>query len=255
MPVGAGAGLRAAAPGGVQLGYQRAVADRDRRRSTCSATSTPWKRSSTDGADHDQHRGRRPPTQVFDYVPDPSRFVEWRDPQVGEKCHTTRRIGFAERPATSELTPHRPTTNLGCAQHRRPSPCRRERDRRPARLRRPIKSDDLGRLRRPRNRETPRATRRAPASSQRDADQPRHTEATTGSATGTAELKTRRRAGHGRSVLVFGVWVSYIRAATTSPDAAVMAATIQIAARSPHRSAVMPASSAPIAKPASRQSR
>jgi uncharacterized protein YndB with AHSA1/START domain len=58
----------------------------------------------------------RPPTQVFDYVTDPTRFVEWQKsvvsgrmngsgtPQVGEKCHTTRRIGFAERPATSELT-------------------------------------------------------------------------------------------------------------------------------------------------------
>ncbi|MGW4340311.1 SRPBCC family protein [Rhodococcus koreensis] len=58
----------------------------------------------------------RPPVQVFAYVTDPTRFVEWQKgvvsghmdgngtPRVGEKCLTTRRIGFAERPVTSELT-------------------------------------------------------------------------------------------------------------------------------------------------------
>ena len=58
----------------------------------------------------------RPPARVFAYVTDPSRFVEWQKgvvsghmdgggtPQVGEKCLSTRRIGFAERPVTSELT-------------------------------------------------------------------------------------------------------------------------------------------------------
>lgn len=58
----------------------------------------------------------RPPTQVFDYVTDPTRFAEWQKgvvsgqmagtgtPQVGERCLTTRRIGFAERPVVAELT-------------------------------------------------------------------------------------------------------------------------------------------------------
>lgn len=58
----------------------------------------------------------RTPAQVFAYVTDPTRFVEWQKgvvsghmdgsgtPQVGEKCLTTRRIGFAERSVTAELT-------------------------------------------------------------------------------------------------------------------------------------------------------
>jgi uncharacterized protein YndB with AHSA1/START domain len=53
---------------------------------------------------------------VFSYVTDPSRFGEWQEnvvsgrmddegpPTVGSKCITTRRIGFAERPVTSEIT-------------------------------------------------------------------------------------------------------------------------------------------------------
>jgi uncharacterized protein YndB with AHSA1/START domain len=58
----------------------------------------------------------RPPETVFAYVTDPSRFREWQENVVnghmdengphgvGAKCHTTRRIGFAERPVTSEIT-------------------------------------------------------------------------------------------------------------------------------------------------------
>jgi carbon monoxide dehydrogenase subunit G len=58
----------------------------------------------------------RPPQDVFAYATDPTRFGEWQkgvvsgsmegngQPAVGAKCITTRRIGFAERPATSELT-------------------------------------------------------------------------------------------------------------------------------------------------------
>ncbi|KAA8881852.1 SRPBCC family protein [Nocardia colli] len=57
----------------------------------------------------------RPVEQVFAYVTDPSRFGEWQQgvvsgrmdgggvPRVGQKCLTTRRIGFAERPVTAEL--------------------------------------------------------------------------------------------------------------------------------------------------------
>jgi uncharacterized protein YndB with AHSA1/START domain len=54
----------------------------------------------------------RAPAEVFDYVTDPTRFVEWQrnvvsghmdtddgPTAVGTKCLTTRRIGFAERPS------------------------------------------------------------------------------------------------------------------------------------------------------------
>ena len=53
---------------------------------------------------------------VFSYATDPSRFREWQKgvvdghmkdagtPGVHAQCVTTRRIGFANRPSTSELT-------------------------------------------------------------------------------------------------------------------------------------------------------
>jgi hypothetical protein len=53
---------------------------------------------------------------VFAYATDPTRFHEWQAgvveghldhpdaPQVGTLCHTTRRIGFADRSSTSALT-------------------------------------------------------------------------------------------------------------------------------------------------------
>lgn len=65
----------------------------------------------------------RPAEAVFAYATDPTRFAEWQKgvvsghmdgtatPALGDHCVTTRRIGFAERPATSELVqyelPHR----------------------------------------------------------------------------------------------------------------------------------------------------
>lgn len=57
----------------------------------------------------------RPADEVFAYATDPSRFHEWQKgvvsghmesvgtPKVGDRCHTTRRIGFSNRPDTSEL--------------------------------------------------------------------------------------------------------------------------------------------------------
>jgi len=57
----------------------------------------------------------RPAVEVFAYATDPSRFHEWQrgvvsgsmeskdGPAVGDHCLTTRRIGGAERPSTSEL--------------------------------------------------------------------------------------------------------------------------------------------------------
>ncbi|MGH3155323.1 MAG: SRPBCC family protein [Streptosporangiaceae bacterium] len=58
----------------------------------------------------------RPAADVFAYATDPARFSEWQQglieghldtpgpPSVGAKCVTTRRIGFANRVVTSELT-------------------------------------------------------------------------------------------------------------------------------------------------------
>ena len=57
----------------------------------------------------------RPAAEVFAYATDPSKFHEWQkgvvsgsmdgdgEPKIGDHCLTTRRIGGAERPATSEL--------------------------------------------------------------------------------------------------------------------------------------------------------
>ena len=61
----------------------------------------------------------RPAAEVFAYATDPTRFSEWqkgvvdghmdgpadgtRSPAVGASCLTTRRIGGANRPVTSEL--------------------------------------------------------------------------------------------------------------------------------------------------------
>jgi len=61
----------------------------------------------------------RPAAEVFAYATDPARFSEWQKgvvdghmdspadgtgpPAVGGKCVTTRRIGGANRPSTSEL--------------------------------------------------------------------------------------------------------------------------------------------------------
>jgi carbon monoxide dehydrogenase subunit G len=60
----------------------------------------------------------RPPSQVFDYVTDPSRFGEWQkgvvsghvngDPAVGSTCTMTRKIGGSERTSTSEIITYDP---------------------------------------------------------------------------------------------------------------------------------------------------
>ena len=58
----------------------------------------------------------RSATDVFAYATDPTRFSEWQKgvveghmdapgtPSVGARCLTTRRIGFANRPVTAEVT-------------------------------------------------------------------------------------------------------------------------------------------------------
>ena len=71
----------------------------------------------------------RPAAEVFAYATDPTRFSEWQRgvvdghmdgpadgtqaPAVGAKCVTTRRIGGANRPATSELVHIDPPTTWG----------------------------------------------------------------------------------------------------------------------------------------------
>jgi uncharacterized protein YndB with AHSA1/START domain len=67
----------------------------------------------------------RAPDDVFGYITDPARFSEWQrgvtgghmagdgPPAVGGKCLTTRRIGFAERSATSEVTHVSPPRTWG----------------------------------------------------------------------------------------------------------------------------------------------
>ena len=68
----------------------------------------------------------RPAAEVFAYATDPTRFSEWQQgvvdghmegaasgPAVGDKCFTTRRIGGANRPSTSELTHVNPPKSWG----------------------------------------------------------------------------------------------------------------------------------------------
>jgi uncharacterized protein YndB with AHSA1/START domain len=67
----------------------------------------------------------RPARDVFAYATDPTRFSEWQkgvvdgrmdgkdEPQVGDRCLTTRRIGFADRPVTSELIRYEPPYRWG----------------------------------------------------------------------------------------------------------------------------------------------
>jgi uncharacterized protein YndB with AHSA1/START domain len=67
----------------------------------------------------------RPPEEVFAYVTDPSRFVEWQEGvvsgrmdtagphRVGDRCVTTRRVGRVERPVTAEVTHVDPPISWG----------------------------------------------------------------------------------------------------------------------------------------------
>jgi uncharacterized protein YndB with AHSA1/START domain len=62
----------------------------------------------------------RPIEEVFAYATDPSRFSEWQKgvvgghmessgaTQVGDRCISTRHIGFANRPSTSTVTRFEP---------------------------------------------------------------------------------------------------------------------------------------------------
>jgi hypothetical protein len=62
---------------------------------------------------------------VFSYATDPTRFHEWQKgvidghmdqpgvPAVGARCRTTRRIGAANRPSTSEVTHINPPKSWG----------------------------------------------------------------------------------------------------------------------------------------------
>jgi carbon monoxide dehydrogenase subunit G len=60
----------------------------------------------------------RPPSEVFPFVTDPSRFGEWQrgvlsgqvagEPAVGATCTMTRKIGGAARESTSQITEYEP---------------------------------------------------------------------------------------------------------------------------------------------------
>jgi hypothetical protein len=63
--------------------------------------------------------------EVFAYATDPTRFHEWQQgvvdghmeavdmPTMGTRCHTTRRIGGADRPSVSEVTHIEPPKTWG----------------------------------------------------------------------------------------------------------------------------------------------
>jgi hypothetical protein len=67
----------------------------------------------------------RPAEDVFEYVTNPTRFVEWQHGVVsghmdgdgphlvGDRCMTTRKIGDAERSVTSEITHIDPPNTWG----------------------------------------------------------------------------------------------------------------------------------------------
>jgi len=67
----------------------------------------------------------RPAPDVFAYATDPNRFSEWQrgvvngrmdstdEPRVGDRCLTTRRIAFANRPVTAELIRFEPPYRWG----------------------------------------------------------------------------------------------------------------------------------------------
>ncbi len=67
----------------------------------------------------------RPAEEVFAYATDPGRFSEWQKGvvsgemrsagahQVGDRCVTTRRIGFADRPSTAKLVRFDPPHHWG----------------------------------------------------------------------------------------------------------------------------------------------
>lgn len=66
-----------------------------------------------------------PAPEVFAFATDPAHFAEWQqgvtgghieepaEPGARPRCVTTRRIGFADRPSTSELTHIDPPRNWG----------------------------------------------------------------------------------------------------------------------------------------------
>jgi uncharacterized protein YndB with AHSA1/START domain len=66
-----------------------------------------------------------PAEELFAYATDPTRFPEWQKgvvsghmesagtPKVGDRCHTTRRIGFSDRTDTSELVKFDPPRQWG----------------------------------------------------------------------------------------------------------------------------------------------
>lgn len=120
---------------------------------------------------------------VFAYATDPARFPEWQKgvidghldsagtPGVGARCLTTRRIGFANRQVTAELTHIDPPRTWGVRGIDGPMRAKVDLTIAPDR-RQPIPAEHHYRLHRPRHRQTARPARRRTGSPQRDARQP-----------------------------------------------------------------------------------
>ena len=130
----------------------------------------------------------RPQGEVFSYVTDPATFAEWqagvvggsmeagKPVAVGSKCTTTRRMGGAEREATSELTKLDPPTSWAVRGIDGPIQAIVNEP-----LNEGVKSRvtiDRVRIREARYRQAARATRRPPPGTQRNAREPPPAQAT-----------------------------------------------------------------------------
>ena len=125
---------------------------------------------------------------VFAYATDPTRFHEWQqgvvdghldqpgNPAVGTRCFTTRRIGGANRPSTSEITHINPPKTWGVRGVDGPIRATVDLTVEPVTAQQ-VSSDHRGRLHRPRHRQAARSARRAARGSQRDADEPGNAQA------------------------------------------------------------------------------
>jgi hypothetical protein len=120
---------------------------------------------------------------VFAYATDPTRFREWQagvidghmdqpgNPSVGAHCLTTRRIGGANRPSTSEVVRFNPPSTWGVRGIDGPIRAIVDVTVEPLAAQRSA-PDDCRRLRRPRHRQAARPAHRPPRGPQGDAHQP-----------------------------------------------------------------------------------
>jgi hypothetical protein len=127
--------------------------------------------------------------EVFAYATDPTRFSEWQQgvtggrmeadgtPTVGTRCHTTRRIGGAERASVSEVTHVDAPKTWGVRGIDGPIRALADLTVQPLAADRSQLTISVD-FTRPRHRQTSRSTDRAPRSRQGDAHQRGHAETT-----------------------------------------------------------------------------